>query len=225
MGDPKRRRKQYKTPLVLWQKARIDDEKELIKEYGLKNKKEIWKMNSFLSSFANQAKKLITATTPQTQLEKKQLLKKLSSLGLVSAAAELDEILALDLRKILERRLQTLVFKKSLAKTPMQARQLITHGHICIGNKKITVPSYLVRKSEEGQIRFVDKSAFNDSEHPERVQVKEAPVTKAKKIKEEAKEKKPAKEEKKQEKKEEKPKEKAEAKPKEKKEESPKQEK
>ncbi len=169
MGDPKKHRKKYKTPSHPWQKDRIEEEEALFQEYGLKNKKELWKMKSLLSAFAHQAKKLIASTTPQTQLEKKQLLNRLLSLGLLSATAPLEDALALDIKKILERRLQTLVFKKTLAKTSKQARQFIIHGHISIGDKKITVPSYLVPKTEEDQILFIPTSSLASLEHPERV--------------------------------------------------------
>ncbi len=187
MGDPKRRRKTYTTPPILWNKERMEEERKLLQEYGLKNKKELWKMNSLLSSFAQQAKKLIAATTPQSELEKKQLLTRLSSLGLIPSATNIDDALALDIRKILERRLQTLVFKKGLARTPKQARQFITHGHIAIGNKKITVPSYLVPKSEEDQISFIYASPLTSLEHPERIQKKQK-VKEEKSVKEEKKE-------------------------------------
>jgi small subunit ribosomal protein S4 len=170
MGDPKKRRKQYKTPRMMWEKERIDTESALIKEYGLKNKKEIWKMGSILSSLAQQAKKLIAAETPQSVLEKKQLLSKAASLGLISSTAQLEDILALDLRKILDRRLQTIVLKKSFAKTIKQARQFIIHRHIAIGDKTITIPSYLVLKSEQDKISFIPTSNLSNPEHPERVQ-------------------------------------------------------
>ena len=41
MGNPKRHRKKYSTPAHPWQRARIEEERELSKEYGFKNKKEM----------------------------------------------------------------------------------------------------------------------------------------------------------------------------------------
>jgi len=172
MGDPKKRRKKYKLPATPWQKERIDEESEILKEYGLKNKKELWKMISILSSFARQAKKSIAAATPQTELEKKQLLNRLSSLGLMPTTAKIEDALVLDIKKIMERRLQTLIFKKGLARTVKQARQFITHGHIAVGDKKITIPSYLVPESEENKISFIPASSLASLEHPERFKEK-----------------------------------------------------
>ncbi|MDP7610203.1 MAG: 30S ribosomal protein S4, partial [Candidatus Woesearchaeota archaeon] len=44
MGDPKKQRKKYSKPSHPWQTERIEVEKVLMKEYGLKNKKEIWRV-------------------------------------------------------------------------------------------------------------------------------------------------------------------------------------
>ena len=73
MGDPKKIRKKYNTPMHPWEGKRIEEEKGLLREYGLKNKKEIWKMRAVLKGFSDQAKKLITATGVQAEKEKQQL--------------------------------------------------------------------------------------------------------------------------------------------------------
>jgi small subunit ribosomal protein S4 len=83
-------------------------------------------------------------------LEKEYLLK-LSRIGVLSESATIDDILDLDIRDLLERRLQTLVFRKGLAKTLFQARQLVSHGHISVAGKIISVPGYIVKREEEGK--------------------------------------------------------------------------
>jgi len=180
MGDPKRHRKKYATPGHPWQRSRIDEEKQLIKEYGFKNKTEIWKMVSFLRSATAQAKKLVTLSGPQAEKEKELLLSRLRRYGLLSPEAALDAILSISLRDVLERRLQTQVYKKNFANSVKQARQFITHEHICIGNKIITSPSYLVSVSEESQIGFRKTSSIDDPEHPERVATRKAKEKEAK---------------------------------------------
>lgn len=174
MGDPKKHRKKYSGPAHPWQKARIDEEKELSKEYGFKNKTEIWKMVSFLRAAAGQAKKLVTLSGPQAEKEKELLLSRLKRYGLLSPEAGLADILSISLRDVLERRLQTQVYKKNLANSVKQARQFITHEHVCIGGRVITSPSYLVSVSEEIQISFRNNSQLNDIEHPERVAARKA---------------------------------------------------
>ncbi len=168
MGDPKKHRKKYTTPTHPWQKDRIELEKQLSREYGLKNKKEIWKMNSFLKNIKQQAKKFTAVSTEQTKKEEQQLFEKLRRLGLLSENISLDSVLSLDLKDVLERRLQTIVVKRGLARTMKQARQFIVHRHIAIGGKKITSPSYLVRLDEESQITFSKNSSLADEMHPER---------------------------------------------------------
>lgn len=171
MGDPKKIRKKYTPPSHPWQKARIESEKILVKEYGVKNKKEIWKMGAFLRSIHSQAKGLITATSNQAIKEKENLIKKLQHYGLVGPDTTIDQILGLTLHDIMNRRLQTLVVKKGLAKTVTQARQMITHKHIAVGEKKISSPSYLVTLEEEGIITYAPRSAFSNQEHVERAKM------------------------------------------------------
>lgn len=174
MGDPRRLRAKYSGPGHPWQKARIDEEKALKKEYGLKNKSEIWKLDSKLKNFAKQAKRLVALTGDQAEKEKKQLLERLERLGLIQAGATTEQVLGLSIKDILERRLQTIVCRKGLAKSMKQARQYISHGHITIGGKAIKTPSYLVKTAEENTLAFVEKSALSNPEHPERVVVKKA---------------------------------------------------
>ncbi|MBI2207942.1 30S ribosomal protein S4 [Candidatus Woesearchaeota archaeon] len=169
MGSPKKQRKKFSTPSHPWQKERILKEQELVREYGLKRKYEIWKMNSILKNFTSQAKNLITAKTTQSEKERSQLLKKLSSLGLISQNAKIEEVLSLTLKDVMERRLQTLLYRKHMARTIKQARQFIVHQQVAVGDKKITVPSYLVPLTEENNIQFASGSAFVDTNHPERI--------------------------------------------------------
>ncbi|MEM1577689.1 MAG: 30S ribosomal protein S4 [Candidatus Pacearchaeota archaeon] len=143
----------YLTPKKRWDKARIEEEKQLMKEYGLKNKREIYKVYAIIKKIRKIAKKLVIAS----EEEKREFIKKLSRYGFVNENATLDDVLALDKRKILDRRLQTIVFKKGLANTIKQARQFIVHGHISINGKTVNVPSYLVKLDEENLISLNDK--------------------------------------------------------------------
>lgn len=169
MGDPKRLRKKYSTPLQLWNAQNIEAEAKLLNEYGLKNKTELWRMSSFLKKYKDLAKKLISIKTKQGELEKKQILDKLQKLGLIQPGASLDSILSLELKDILERRLQSVVYRHHLARSMKQARQFIVHRHIFVKNKKITFPSYLTSKEEETQIRYDPNSSLSREDHPERV--------------------------------------------------------
>jgi len=168
MGSPKKIRKKYQTPRHPWQKARIDAEKILFNEYAFKNKKELWKQQSLLRKYTRQAKRLVNLQTEQAKKEKEQLINKLFKLGLLSKTSKIDDVLSLTLKDILERRLQTIMFKKHFSKTIKQARQFITHHHILVNNKKITSPSYIVSRYEEDKIAFNLKSSLKNPEHPER---------------------------------------------------------
>jgi small subunit ribosomal protein S4 len=102
----------------------------------------------------------------QAKKETSQLLQRLSRWGILAPNSSLESILALDLKSILERRLQTQIFKKGLASTLLQARQFITHSHVAINGKKVTIPSYLVYKEEEEKISFSPGSSLSNESHP-----------------------------------------------------------
>lgn len=152
MGDPRKQRKSYETPTHPWRKGRIDKEKELIRKYGLKNKKDIWKAESKLRRIRRLARNLLGSHGEQAEEEENKLLGKLQKLGLLKGEADLDSVLGLSIEDFLERRLQSLVHRKGLAKSPKHARQLVVHGHIRVGGRRITAPSYLVPVEQEETI-------------------------------------------------------------------------
>ena len=170
MGDPKKQRKKYSTPSHPWRKSRIDSERIILTDYGLKNHKEIWKFSSRLKRFTTQAKKLIAATSEQAKKEELQLKDKLFKLGIIhNKTIKPEDILNLTIQDVLNRRLQTLVYKQGLAKSVNQARQFIIHGHIFVNGNKVTIPSYMVTKDEEHKIIFNPSSKISSLEHPERI--------------------------------------------------------
>lgn len=152
MGDPKKQHKKFSRPRTPFDKTRIREEKNLIKKYGLKNKKEIWRSESYIDRIRAQAKKLIL------QPEQQEIfIRRLVKLGLINSNATIDDILALTKEKLLERRFQTIVFKKGFAKTPKEARQLITHKKVKIGDRTVDVPGYVVKTEEEDKISLIKK--------------------------------------------------------------------
>ncbi|PNX46470.1 MAG: 30S ribosomal protein S4 [Thermoplasmata archaeon M8B2D] len=158
MGKPKFSRKKYVTPSHPWQEDRIKAENELIKKYGLKNKREIWKAQTRLRNYRGQARELeakILTGDVQSKKERDQLLIHLNRMNILPPKSTLDDVLALETEAVLSRRLQTLTYLKGFASTPNQARQLISHGHIAIGNNRVTVPGYIVTKEEEGEIGYI----------------------------------------------------------------------
>jgi len=187
MGSPKKQRKKFSKPSHPWQKERILAEKELLKSYGLNRKYEIWKMNSILKNFTKQARNLITSENPQVEKERNQLLTKLFSLGLTGKDAKIEDVLSLTLKDIMERRLQTLVYRKNLSSSIKQARQFIVHEHVSLGEKTISAPSFLVPVEEEGSIQFAQGSILTNTSHPIRTVIKDMKTQK--KTKEEVKKK------------------------------------
>jgi small subunit ribosomal protein S4 len=148
MGDPRTSRRKYQKPSHPWQEERIKNEDEYVRKYGLKNKKEFWKAESFLRDQRGQARNylpLVLRDDEQGIKEADQLLDTLLRPGILGADANLDDVLALDVDALLSRRLQTVTYLKGLANTPTQARQFISHGHIAVNGQRVPRPA---RKAE-----------------------------------------------------------------------------
>jgi small subunit ribosomal protein S4 len=169
MGHPRKTRAKYEGPRHPWNKERLEKENKLNFEYGLTNKKELWKAESKLKTYKDNVKKLIAQTGPQAEKELQQLFQKLKNYGIVGSDATADDVLGLQTEQLLDRRLQTIVFKQEKAHTIKQARQFITHGHILINGQKMTVPGYLVPLAEQSTIEFNTNSSLFAADHPERV--------------------------------------------------------
>ena len=151
----KRQHKKYESPRRPWDRARIEAEKKIVQSYGLRRKKEIWRAESILREYRQLAREL---SAKRDKEREKILLDKLYRMGLVGSDADLDDVLALTVEKIMERRIQTLVVKRGLAKTPKQARQYIIHGHISFEGRKVRWPSMLVHLNGEEKIGFYERS-------------------------------------------------------------------
>ena len=142
----KRKHKRYSRPKRPFDKQRIEEEAKIREEYGLKNKIEIWRADSAVKGIRSKAIKLI----PKTKEEQKALFEKLKKIGL--KADSLADVLSLEKSDYLNRRLQTIVFKKRLARTPKQARQMITHRKILVDGRAVDSPSYIVPVELEEKI-------------------------------------------------------------------------
>jgi small subunit ribosomal protein S4 len=187
MGDPKKQRKKYATPRFPWRSDIIKEELKLLGQYGLRNKHELWLHETMLSKFRGIARSLIGKSSEERKKMEDELLTRLKKIGLLPETAVLDDVLDLTTEDILERRLQTIVFRKGLVKTVYQARQLITHGHVTVGNRRVTVPGYIVTREEESNIAYAPKSPLANASHPLRqtITVAATSETKSRKTQEE----------------------------------------
>ena len=168
MGDPKRTRRSYETPRHPWRRDQLEVELHLMGDFGLRNKRELWRYKTMLSKVRGQARSMLASTGEERARLEKEYLSKLSRIGVLSESATIDDILDLDIRDLLERRLQTVVFRKGLAKSLFQARQLVSHGHISVAGKIISVPSYMVKRDEEANLKYASQSPLGRADHPMR---------------------------------------------------------
>lgn len=160
MGSPRRLKKKYKTPNNPFEKDRIVEEFTYVGKYGLRNKKELWKHKYQLSRWRSLARESRTLPDDLQEANLATIVASLAKYGLVAPDCHTDDILSLTLENILDRRLQTLVHKSGKAKSIMQARQFVTHGHISVNGQVIDSPSYLVKADEQEHIVFAQNSPF-----------------------------------------------------------------
>lgn len=176
MANPGQNTKAYETPNHPFQGERIADEHNLLDRYGLTNKEELWRAQSELRSFRREARSLLAKqaqAVDEDAGEGGEFLARLQRYGILDREDELDAVLALDVTDVLERRLQTVVYRKGLANTPQQARQFIRHGHVVVGESRVNVPSKKVEVAEENDIGFDETSPLSDELHPERAEAHE----------------------------------------------------
>ena len=166
MGDPRKKRKQFERPRRSFQKERIEKERDLKKTYGLKNKKELFRAETIIRTKRGTARKLLALGLENRLKREKELLDSLKKMGVLRASPTLDDVLVLTPEALLERRLQTIVWRKGLANTLKQARQFIVHGHIAINGKKVDRPSYIVQANEDDKITwYKEEIMFEQKKH------------------------------------------------------------
>ena len=150
--DMRNIRKTFKRPKKAWDLVRIKDERTMMNMYGLRRKGELWKAEEILRGFRGRARGLIALEDKEKE---KILIDKLSKFGMLKGGTGLDDVLALTVNDVLERRLQTVIFKKSMSGSIKHSRQKIVHGHVLIDGKRIRFPSYLVPVEEEKKIDII----------------------------------------------------------------------
>ncbi|MDE1822718.1 MAG: 30S ribosomal protein S4 [Candidatus Micrarchaeota archaeon] len=152
MGDPKKIRKKFERPKLMWNTERITRDHGLRDRYGLKNLRELWKVSTEVSRIRRNVREVLSGRS--SEKVGTSIRDRLARYSVINKEATLDDMLNITPEALLDRRLQSLVFKKGLAKTPKQARQLITHGFIAVNGQKVKSPGYLVSMDEENKIGY-----------------------------------------------------------------------
>merc|ERR1712063_118278 len=135
-----------------------------------------WRVQYALAKIRSSARALLTLDekNEQRMFAGDALLRRMARLGLLlESERKLDYVLGLTAAKIMERRLQTKVFKLGLAKSIHHARCLIRQRHIRVGKQICDIPSFLVRVDSEKHIDFALTSPFGGG-RPGRVHRKRA---------------------------------------------------
>ena len=148
--------KVFKRPKKPFEKERLDEELNSVGKYGLQNKREYLTFQYTLAKIRKAARDLLTLDKNDKRrvFEGEALLKRMVKLGVLPEdQSTLDYVLGLKTEKLLERRLQTVVFKRHMANSVHHARVLIRQRHIAVGKQLVNIPSFLVRVNSEPHVQ------------------------------------------------------------------------
>jgi len=167
--------KTYSTPRRPYEKERLDQELELIGKFGLRNKREVWRVRYTLAKIRKAARELLTLDEkePKRLFEGNALLRRLVRIGVLDESKmKLDYVLGLKVEDFLERRLQTQLLRLALAKSIHHARVLIRQRHIRVRKQVVNIPSFIVRLDSQKHIDFAFRSSLSSGGRPVRVKRK-----------------------------------------------------
>uniref|UniRef100_A0A146S2I1 Small ribosomal subunit protein uS4 n=1 Tax=Fundulus heteroclitus TaxID=8078 RepID=A0A146S2I1_FUNHE len=163
MRLPRVCRKTYITPRRPFEKERLDQELRLVGEFGLRNKRELWRVKFTLAKIRKTARLLLTLPPkdPKRVFQGNALLRRLVRYGILDEGRmKLDYVLSLKPEDFLARRLQTQVLKLGLAKSIHHARILIRQRHIRVRKQLVNVPSFIVRLDSQKHIELSPNSPY-----------------------------------------------------------------
>ena len=169
-------RKTSRSPRRPYEAERIDQELNICGQYGLRCKREIWRVQLTLAKMRKAARELLTLpeNDPRRLFQGAALIRRITRAGLLGEEEKkLDDVLSLTTQKLMDRRLQTIIYKSGLASSVHHARVLIRQRHIRVGRQVVNSPSFLVFKDSEKQIQFAQNSPYGNG-RPGRVARKSA---------------------------------------------------
>ena len=147
-----------KADLYSWKNENNLREGQIVKKYLLQNREDYMKYNKIvghISKFCGKVKLLPQSDPLRFQLSE-QLLQKLYAMGIVSITSSLSAIEHLTVSAFCRRRLPVVMVRLKMSETIKEAATFIEQGHIRVGPNVITDPAFLVTRTFEDYVTWVD---------------------------------------------------------------------
>jgi U3 small nucleolar ribonucleoprotein protein IMP3 len=143
-----------------WKEDQNVREAQIIRRYRLQDREDYTKYNKIVGLITKLVARLrdLKQEDPLRQQVSEQLVQKLHNLGLVNKTSNLVSAEKVTVSKFCQRRLPVVMVRCKMAESIKEAVTLIEQGHIRVGPHVVTDPAFLVSRTFEDYVTWVDGS-------------------------------------------------------------------
>jgi U3 small nucleolar ribonucleoprotein protein IMP3 len=149
-----------KVDFFSWKSDANVREAKIIRKYLLQKREDYINYNKIVGNITKLVAMLITlpASDPSRNLVSEQILQKLYGMGIINNTSSLTSIEKLTVSSLCRRRLPVVMVRLKMSENLKEAVTLIEQGHIRVGPNIVTDPAFLVTRTFEDFVTWVDSS-------------------------------------------------------------------
>ncbi|CAO3691463.1 unnamed protein product [Rhizopus stolonifer] len=149
-----------KVDFLQWKKEDSLREIKVVRKYFLQQREDYHKYNKLVGNVISLANKisLLDNRDPFRAQQEKALLEKLYNMGIVNATTKFSDCRKVNVSAFCRRRLPIVMCRLNMAETVKEAVTFVEQGHIRVGPQTVNDPAFLVSRSMEDYVTWVDTS-------------------------------------------------------------------
>ncbi|KAG0222931.1 Small subunit (SSU) processome component [Actinomortierella wolfii] len=149
-----------KVDFLQWKSTENVREIKVMRRYHIQKREDYIKYNKLCGSIKSLANKisLLPPQDPFRAKQEKELIDKLYNMGIITADKQFSQIDKITVSAFCRRRLPIVLCRLKMAETVKEAVTFVEQGHIRVGPETVTDPAYLVTRSMEDFVTWVDTS-------------------------------------------------------------------